>query len=112
WTQFDGKHFYIRQLRDTKIKLDPELWDGKGMIDMAGVMGAVLARAHARSGDSATLSGYLGDDDQFANAVTDFAVSYANQVEKDHAALEAAWRSGRIKAIKEVEDPEGEERTD
>ncbi len=109
WTQFDGKHFYVRQLRDTKIKLDPELWDGKGMIDMAGVMGAVLARAHARSGDSATLSGYLGEDDHFATAVTDFAVSYANQVEKDHAVLDAAWRSGRIKAIREAEDPASEE---
>lgn len=104
WTKFDdSKHFYVRQLRDTKIKLEPELWDGKLMMEMAKIMGAVLARSHARSGDSAVISGYLGDDDVFDSAMTDFAVAYADQVEKDHATLVEAHKSGRIKAqIEEV----------
>jgi len=103
WTEFgdDDKHFYIRQLRDTKIKLEPEIWDGKMMTEMAQVMGAVLARAHARSGDSAVISGYLGTNDEFDQAVTDFALAYADQVERDHALLVQAAKSGRIKVFEE-----------
>lgn len=103
WTDFGGddKHFYIRQLRDTKIKLEPELWDGKMMTEMAEIMGAVLARAHARSGDSAVISGYLGNNDEFDEAVTDFALAYADQVERDHALLVKAANSGRIQVFEE-----------
>ncbi len=106
WTEFDnGKHFYIRQLRDTKIKLQPEFWDGDTMIEMAEIMGAVLAKAHARSGDSAVISGYLGKDDaEFDEAIADFALTYTNQVERDHALLAQAIKSGRIKAIIESDD--------
>ncbi|MBX9671366.1 MAG: DUF2252 domain-containing protein [Candidatus Obscuribacterales bacterium] len=104
WTEFgdNGKHFYIRQLRDTKIKLEPELWDGKIMTEMALIMGAVLARAHARSGDSAVISGYLGTNAEFDEAVADFALNYADQVDRDHAMLVQAAKSGRIKALEEV----------
>ena len=105
WTRFDnGKHFYIRQLRDTKVKPDPELWEGPQTVEIAEVMGNVLARAHARSGDAAIISGYLGGtiDASFDAAVTDFALNYADQVERDHTLLVAAIRSGRIKAQDEL----------
>lgn len=99
WTKFDdSKHFYVRQLRDTKISLEPELWDGKVMVEMAKTMGAVLARAHARSGDSSVISGYLGSEDVFDDAVTAFAEAYADQVELDYEKLVEAHNSGRIKA--------------
>lgn len=103
WTDFGGddKHFYIRQMKDSKIKLEPELWDAKIMAEMAQVMGATLARAHARSGDSAVISGYLGNNEEFDEAVTDFALSYADQVERDHALLVQAANSGRIKVLEE-----------
>lgn len=107
WTQFDdGKHFYIRQLRDTKVKPEPELWDGPQTIEIAEVMGSVLAKAHARSGDAAFVSGYLGgaEESSFDAAVTDFALNYADQVERDHALLVAAIKSGRIKAKEELEE--------
>jgi uncharacterized protein (DUF2252 family) len=94
----NGKHFYVRQLRDTKVKLATEEWEGEHLIGMAQVMGGTLARAHARSGDSAVISGYLGPTDDFDRAIADFATAYADQTEKDHAALVAAVRSGRIKA--------------
>ena len=99
WTKFDdNKHFYVRQLRDTKIKLEPELWDNKVMLEMADIMGAVLARAHARSGDSAVISGYLGKEDEvFDEAVADFSVAYADQVERDYETMIKAQNSGRIK---------------
>jgi uncharacterized protein (DUF2252 family) len=103
WMTLDGKKdFYCRQLRDTKVKLAPEEWTAKQLVDMSAVMGGVLARAHARSGDSAVISGYLGDDDSFDSAIVDFSSSYANQVEKDHALLTAAINAGRIKVETEV----------
>ncbi len=105
WTAFaDGRQFYIRQLRDTKVKPEAELWDGSDIVEAAEFMGAVLARAHARSGDSAVISGYLGQSDEFDRAVADFALAYADQTEKDHATLEAAVRSGRITAMQEETD--------
>jgi uncharacterized protein (DUF2252 family) len=104
WTKFDdGRHFYIRQLRDTKVKLEPEVWEGPQLVESAEVMGEALARAHARSGDSAVISGYLGSADVFDKAIADFSLAYADQVEKDHAALEAAIRSGRIEVASDIE---------
>ena len=90
------------------MKPDPELWEGPQTIEIAEVMGNVLARAHARSGDAAIISGYLGgaEDDSFDAAVTDFALNYADQVERDHALLVAAIKSGRIKAKDEYEEEE------
>jgi thiamine monophosphate kinase len=64
----------------------------------AGLCGRVLARAHARSGDSAILTGYLGRSTLFEDAVAEFSVAYAKQNERDHAALLAAIRAGRIDA--------------
>jgi uncharacterized protein (DUF2252 family) len=99
-----GQHFYVRQLRDTKIKLVPEDWSESHLSVMAAVVGGVLARAHARSGDSAVISGYLGDSEQFDEAIADFAIAYADQTERDHALLEQAVKSGKIAA--EVEEDE------
>ena len=65
----------------------------------AEVCGLTLARAHARSGDAATISGYLGKSDAFDRAIGAFALAYADQNELDHAALVAAVRSGRIEAL-------------
>lgn len=104
WTEFSSqKHFYVRQLRDTKVKPDVELWTGSDTIEAAELMGAVLARAHARSGDAAIISGYLGNDDTFDRALADFAVSYANQTEKDFERLQQAACSGQVRAIREVQ---------
>jgi uncharacterized protein (DUF2252 family) len=99
-----GRHFYVRQLRDTKIKLVPEDWSERHLSEMAAVVGGVLARAHARSGDSAVISGYLGDSEQFDQAIADFAIAYADQTEKDHALLEQAVKSGKIAAQIEEDD--------
>jgi sugar/nucleoside kinase (ribokinase family) len=55
-----------------------------------------LARAHARSGDRIALAAYLGEDDAFARAIGEFAERYADQNERDHSALAAAGRTGRV----------------
>lgn len=103
WTELDGKHFYIRQLRDTKVKPEPELWDPQQMMDIAAVMGVCLARAHARTGDAAIIRGYLGHRETFDEAVAEFAMDYSDQVEKDYRVLVNAVTSGRIQAITDQE---------
>lgn len=82
--------FYVRQLRDMKGGIEASELDVEGLNDYGLVCGAVLARAHARAGDAAMISGYLGEDDQFDQAVADFAVAYASITDQDHAALVAA----------------------
>jgi uncharacterized protein (DUF2252 family) len=99
WTQFDnGRHFYFRQLRDTKVTLETSTWEGSHLTKIAEIMGAVLAKAHARSGDAAVIDGYLGSDNTFDRAIVDFSLQYADQAERDHAEMEAAVASGRLKA--------------
>ena len=59
-------------------------------------MAFTCARAHARSGDAAMISGYLGEDDSFDRAITDFAEKYADLTRADHARLAAAVADGEI----------------
>jgi hypothetical protein len=57
-----------------------------------------LARAHARSGDRIAIAAYLGSSNTFDRAIGRFAVAYANQTERDHAALATAIQDGRVNA--------------
>jgi hypothetical protein len=105
WTKFDdGRQFYLRQLRDTKIKAETELWEGPHFVEIAHTMGSVLARAHARSGDAAVIRGYLGSHTGFDEAIAEFSLAYSDQTEKDHAQLVEAVKSGRLKATIEESD--------
>ena len=69
-----------------------------GMTVYARLCGATLARAHARTGDRVAIASYLGKSDAFDRAVADFSIAYADQNERDHAALVAAVASGRVPA--------------
>jgi uncharacterized protein (DUF2252 family) len=91
-----GKQFYVRQLRDAKIKPLIETMDAEGLDLYAKRCGWALARAHAKGGDAAVISGYLGPGDNFDEALGDFGIAYADQAERDHAALKAAVRKGDI----------------
>ena len=95
----NGRQFYARQLRDAKIKPLIETFDAELLDAYAEGCGWVLARAHAKASElSATISGYLGtSSDEFDEAMGDFAVAYANQAERDHAALKAAVRRGKVR---------------
>jgi uncharacterized protein (DUF2252 family) len=97
-TSRGGRHFYVRQLRDAKIKPLVEIMDTALLSFYAKMCGWVLARAHAKAGTGELMiSGYLGSQDNFDEAMGSFAVAYADQAERDHAALKAAVRSGKIK---------------
>ena len=60
-----------------------------------------LARAHAKSGDAAAISGYLGKSDAFDQSIGKFALAYADQNARDYAALVSAVKAGRIEALVE-----------
>ena len=96
WTETDSIGFYIRQLRDMKLSVNIASLNPQRFIDYCRLCGWTLARAHARSGDPAQISGYLGRGDSFERAIADFAEKYADQTGQDHAALVAAVQSGRI----------------
>ena len=101
WTTGTGegkRQFFIRQLSDAKIKPVVEIMKEANLKSYARLCGRALARAHARSGDAAVLTGYMGKSTAFEDALADFSVAYADQNERDHAALVAAVRSGKIEA--------------
>jgi hypothetical protein len=99
WTRGkDGRHFYVRQLRDVKIKFDVEEFKASKMLQFADWCGATLARAHARTGEPAAISGYLGKSDVFDRAVSAFAVAYADQCERDYECMKKAVRAGKLNA--------------
>lgn len=67
----------------------------------AFLCGALLSRAHARSGDAARIAGYCGDGDTLDRALVDFAEAYGDQTERDHAELVKAIKAGHVKAVVE-----------
>lgn len=99
-TGFDGvtRDFYVRQLRDWKGSVDPNLMVAEGMEVYGRVCAWTLARAHARSGDRVAIASYLGAKPTFDKAIVEFATSYADRNDADHAALVGAIASGRIVA--------------
>jgi len=96
------RDFYIRQLRDWKFSLDTADMTPKGLSDYGEVCAWTLARAHARSGDRIAIASYLGSSDSFDRAIAEFAGAYADQNERDFAALGEAADSGRILAQRGV----------
>jgi hypothetical protein len=97
WTEgAAGRHFYIRQLRDMKIRAMVEDFAPSVMFQYAELCGWTLAHAHARSGQPAKIAGNLGSSDQFDEAIADFSVAYADQSEMDHDVLVKAVRAGKL----------------
>lgn len=90
--------YYVRQFRDGKVipdtaEITPQL------ARYAHACGHVLARAHARSGDVAAIDDYLGNGDQVADALTEFAFAYDEQNAHDHGQLAQAIEDGRVDAV-------------
>ena len=92
----DGHQYYVRQLRDMKTSVAYEQLKGQVLFNFADMCGWALARAHAKSGDGARLSGYLGRSDRLDRAIADFSRSYADQCEKDFAVFKRAIRAGKF----------------
>jgi hypothetical protein len=96
-----GRHLYVRQLRDAKIKPQLEIMTPRNFRRYAATCGEVLARAHARTADAVVLSAYLGRSAAFDEAIGAFATAYAKQAERDHEALLKALKNGRLPSVAE-----------
>ncbi len=106
WGEVEGgRQFYVRQLADMKgsVKFgehDTAALDG--FVEYCALCGWALALAHAKGGDPAMIAGYCGTSDTLDTAIAKFALAYARQTERDHAALKKAQRGGRIKVASGV----------
>jgi uncharacterized protein (DUF2252 family) len=103
WTRATGidgveRDYYLRQLWDGKLSPAFETMAPETLRVFGEVCGWTLARGHARSGDRVSIAAYLGDGDQFDEAMGDFAAAYAEQNQRDFEAVAAAVRSGRLAA--------------
>jgi uncharacterized protein (DUF2252 family) len=92
------RDYYVRQLRDWKFSVDIAALDRVVLTTYGHLCGWTLARAHARSGDRIAIAAYLGKTDAFDEAIAAFAITYADQTERDHQALALAVKNGRIQA--------------
>ena len=105
WATVDDRPYLVRQLRDHKAGIETTDLEGTGLLQYAEVCGEILAKGHARSGDSCMLSGYLGLADRFDKALVNFAVDYADQTTRDFEAWQQAIRKGTLKALEPVAQP-------
>jgi uncharacterized protein (DUF2252 family) len=100
WSQgARGRHYFVRQLRDMKLSMRVETFRQAEMTIYARWCGRALALSHARSGSASMLSGYMGKSEVLDEAIASFSLAYADQNEKDHAALALAVRSGKVEAV-------------
>jgi uncharacterized protein (DUF2252 family) len=106
WVRANGvdgelRDFYVRQLWDWKGSVQVESMDPRGLTAYAEICGMTLAHAHARGGDRIAIAAYLGKGTAFDEAIAEFAEAYADQSERDYAALRDAAREGRIEVRQE-----------
>jgi uncharacterized protein (DUF2252 family) len=97
---WDGqaRDYYFRQIWDWKFSANVETMALPGLTLLCVLCAWTLARAHARSGDRIAIAAYLGKDKSFERAIAEFAIAYADQNERDHQALLAAVKEGRLVA--------------
>jgi uncharacterized protein (DUF2252 family) len=98
WGSVMGMNFYVRQLRDMKggVEFDPATVKLQNIPQYTSLCGWALAQAHAKSGDAAILSGYMGNSEELDDAMVKFGFNYALQTEKDYELFSKAIRSGKL----------------
>ena len=90
----DGRQYYLRQLRDRKIAPSVEQFDMELLTAYARLCGRMLARAHAKTGNASMIAGYLGKSEMMDEAISNFAMAYADQTEKDFDDFKKAMKAG------------------
>ena len=106
YTQIDGRDFYVRQMKNLKASLPVERLTGSVFNFYAWTCGAILSRAHARTSDPARIAGYCGNSSVLDKALAEWAESYGDQTEQDHAELVEAIRRGSVEADLSEKDAE------
>jgi hypothetical protein len=100
-----GREFYVRQLRDMKVAPDITAFTPRALAAFGRLCGKTLARAHAKSGDAATISGYLGSAATFDEAIAGYAVAYADQVEEDYESFARPLAGGDFRSKRSPRKP-------
>ena len=100
WAKSEDFDFYVRQLRDMKGSVDLANVTDIELVGYARLCGTTLARAHARTGLSPVIAGYLGTSNTFDRAIGEFALAYTEQNRRDYETLAEAEKSGRIEVIR------------
>jgi uncharacterized protein (DUF2252 family) len=98
YTTIEGRDYFVRQMKNLKASIPVEFLTGVTFYFYAYICGAILARAHSRTGDPARIAGYCGNSSVFDEALATWAESYGDQTEADHAALLKAIRQNKVKA--------------
>jgi uncharacterized protein (DUF2252 family) len=98
WTTVGDHQYYVRQFRDMKGAITVDGIDAEALADYAGVCGSLLAKGHARTSGASVIAGYVGHGDVLDTALCRFARAYADQTERDYAALLAAVDRGVLPA--------------
>ena len=98
YTKMDGRDYMVRQMKNLKASIPVEFLTGASFNFYGWACGAILARAHARTGDPARIAGYCGNSTAFDEALAEWAESYGDQTEQDHATLVASIKRGETKA--------------
>jgi uncharacterized protein (DUF2252 family) len=102
WTPapIGGRHFYVRRLKDGHLAQIGATIESDMLRFTAALCGRTLARAHGRAGDAATLAhaiaAFSDTRGDFDTAIADFAMDYADQTERDHAAFCRALDCGKL----------------
>ena len=97
WTSVRGGDYYVRQFRDMKVVPKGELIAPR-LAEFSTACGAVLARAHARTGDATAIAAYIGKGRRFDEALGEFASAYADQTARDHQLLVDGTATGAIES--------------
>lgn len=98
YTDLDGRDYMVRQMKNLKASVPVEFLTGASFNFYAWACGAILARAHARTSDPARIAGYCGNSTALDDSLADWAESYGDQTEQDHATLLASIKRGETKA--------------
>ena len=72
--------------------------DAAALADYAGLCGLLLAKGHTQTSSALMIAGYVGGSDKADRGLCRFARPYADQTERDHAALVDAVRRGVLPA--------------
>ncbi len=96
WTEFGGRQYYVRQFRNMKGTIPLDALTASSLTDYARIVGALLAKGHARTSGASMIAGYVGRGSGLDVAFAQFARAYADQTEADHAQLVKAVRAGKV----------------
>jgi uncharacterized protein (DUF2252 family) len=100
WTTIDGLPYYVRQFRDMKGAIPFDRLKAGALTDYARILGHLLANGHARTSGASMIAGYVGSSRRLDDAMRQFALAYADQIEADHQAFVQAVARGRLPAAR------------